>query len=228
MALTDVVDSLLGRKLLASSNTNTMLNGANAAERALESTRDGALFTASLQTKLGLMGRIFAVSCGSVTTPLTFLVTAANRPDWVLRVPSGTTLIPICVETVLEAAAGTATEIDIRLAQNDLGNGTSSAATAGPINTRTDVPVTSLVTARQLYTGDATAETNPVSLHRRCFPLAQASGLIPYEDFWTPEFGSILVVGPSSLEGFVAATTTQATGFVVIRFAEVPSGWVTG
>ena len=42
-------------------------------------TRDGALFTASWYEAHALEGRIFGANMGSVTTPLTFLVTAANR-----------------------------------------------------------------------------------------------------------------------------------------------------
>lgn len=208
-----------------SANTSSLLIAGNAAERAREGTRDGAAFMADLKMKLGLQGRLFVVNAGSVTTPLTFLVTAANRPDVVLRVPTGTTILPFVVETVLEAAAGTATEIDVRMAQNDIGNGTSSAASVGPVNLRTDAPLTSLVIARQLYTADATAETNPVSVHRQTFPLAQASGLVPYSDYWVPTCVPLLI-GPASLEVFIAATTTQATGFVQIIFGEVPSTWV--
>ncbi len=218
-------DAVAAAQLFISSNTDTMLVAGNAAKRAVEGTRDGAIFTADWKQKMAEMGRVFVVNCGSVTTPLTFLVTADKRPDWALRVPSGTAIVPIIVETILEAAAGTNTEIDIRMAQNDIGSGTSSAATVGPINLRPDVPYTSLVTARQLYTGDATAETNPVSLHRRCFPLAQNTALIPYEDFWEPSV-TPPIIGPATLEGFIAATTTQSTGYVVIMFAEFPTGRV--
>ena len=208
-------------------NTNSMVNAGNAGRRAVEGTRDGAIFTADYKMKLALMGRILVVNAGTITTPLTWLITGANRPDVVLRVPTGTTIIPFTVEMVLEAAAGTATELDIRMAQNDIGIGTSSAASIGPIGMRSDVPFTSAVVARQLYTGDATAETNPVSLHRQTWPLAQASGLMPYSDYWNPTAPPILV-GPASLEVFLAATTTQATGYCQIIFGEVPSAWVTG
>lgn len=190
--------------------------------KALRGLRDGTISMADLLQVLIMEGRGYVATMGSVTTPLTFLVTAANRPDAWLRVPSGTAIIPLAVETVLESAAGTATEIDVRLAQNDIGNGTSSAATAGPFNLRSDAPRSSLVTPRQLATGDTTAETNPVTLHRRCFPLAQASGLGPYEDFWLPTPGPILI-GPATLEVYVAATTTQATGFVTFCWVELPS-----
>ena len=227
--MTDTVSDPLDRvQLFGSANTNTFLPGPNASRRALEITRDGALFTAGFTLKAALMGRVFHVNVGTVTTPVTFLTTAANRPVWVIRVPSGTSILPVKIEHVLEAAAGTATELDIRIAQNDIGNGTSSAADVGPINARTDAPYTSLCTARKLYTGDATAETNPVSVHRQTWPLAQATGLIPYADYWKPEPGEAIVVGPGSLEALLAATTTQATGYVQITYVEVPSTWVTG
>ena len=213
-------------KLVGKANTNTLLPAGNAVDRAIEVTRDGSLFVADYKLKLALQGRVFVVNAGTVTTPLTFLVTAANRPDVVLRVPSGTTVMPLVVETVLEAAAGTATELDVRMASNDIGSGTSSAASVGPLNLRSDGPVTSAVTARQLYTADATAETTPISLHRKTWPLAQATGLEPYVDYWMPDVPPILV-GPASLAIYIAATTTQATGFVQILFAEVPSSWVT-
>lgn len=211
----------------AKANTNTLLPMGNNGLRDLECTRDGALFTADMFLKLGLQGRIMVASFGSVTTPLTFLVTAANRPDWVIRVPSGTAIIPISVDITLEAAAGTATEIDIRICSNDIGIGTSTAATV-LTSTRTDNPFTPATAGRHLYTADATAETTPVSVHRKTFPLAQASGLMDYSDFWRPEFGEIVVVGAGSFLGYIAATTTQATGFVVVKYAEVPASWVTG
>ena len=211
------------------SNTNTLLASGNNGRREVEGTRDGALFTAGETLKWALQGRLFVANFGTVTTPLTFLVTAANRPDAVLRVPSGTTIIPLVWETVLEAAAGTATELDIRIANNDIGSSTSSAASVGPINLRNDAPVVSAVTARQLYTADATTEVTPVSIHRVTWPLAQASGLKEYTDYWRPAVGTGgILIGPASLEAFLAATTTQATGYMQVIWAELPSSYVTG
>lgn len=199
-------------------------------DRNVDVTRDGALFVSTYYDKLVAMGRVFVCNVGTVTTPVTFLITAANRPDWAIRVASGSMIRPLCVETVLEAAAGTATELDIRQAYNDIGNGTSSAMDVPPINLRTDLATVATSTgiiARKLYTADATAETTPVSLHRKTWPLAQASGLMDYTDFWIPTIPPYLV-GPATLEGFLAATTTQATGFVQIYFADLSPTLVTG
>lgn len=203
---------------LGVSKAGVSYGGENASGKA-RAFRDKALVGMPHRQALVFEGRVFTCNAGSVTTPLTFLVTADLRPDFVLRVPSGSVVQILGVETILEAAAGTVTEIDYRTTQNDVGNGTSSAATVGPQNLRSDAPRSSLCTARQLYTGDSSDETNPMTVHRRCFPLAQSSGLVPYEDHWYPEFGPVLK-GAASFEIFVAATTTQATGFLVVHFAE--------
>lgn len=188
--------------------------------------RDGSLVTVPLYDALAMEGRIFTANMGSVTTPLTFLVTAANRPDAWIRVPSGTAILPISISIALEAFAGTVTEIDVRVAENDIGNGTSSAASVGPLTNRTNsTAVTSGCTARQLATADTTAETNPRSIFRKTIPAASAAA----NDAAAPtiitrdQMGYPVLVGAASWEVFIAATTTQATGFIVMQWAEVPS-----
>ena len=187
--------------------------------------RTGDLFVVDYFESLALQGRIFTASMGSVTTPLTFLITAANRPDAWVRVPAGTTILPIKCNVVLEGATGTATEIDVRICQNDIGSGTSSAATAGPLSTRTDAILSALCTARQLATGDTTAETNPISVYRRTYARADEAGI----DWRGIEVSRALMgypylVGPATWEVFIAGTSTQATGFVLMTWAEIPSG----
>lgn len=194
------------------------------AQLQLRGLRDGALITAGWYDALAMEGRVFAATMGSVTTPLTFLITAANRPDAWIRVPDGTMIVPLTVCVVLEDFAGTDTEIDLRIAQNDIGNGTSTAATVGPLSLRTDAPVTSNCVARQLATADTTAETNPLTIYRHQVSTANAAGndaagqLIITRDM----MGYPVLVGPSTIEVFIAATTTQATGYVVFTWGEFP------
>lgn len=199
-------------------------DGGNIRHRGL---RDGAAIMADLFDALGMEGRIFVANMGTVTTPITFLATAANRPDAWIRVPSNTTILPILCNISLEAAAGTDTEIDIRVANNDIGNGTSTAADIGPLSTRNDGPVTSACTARQLATGDTTAETTPRSIYRYEFSVAEGSGSDFHVDATRSLMGYPCLVGPATWEVFVAATTTQAAGFVVMTWAEIPSSQVT-
>ena len=78
--------------LILNTNTNSEMLAAQAGEHRWEGTRDGAAFVASYWHKKALQGRLWVANFGTVTTPLTFLVTADKRPDAVLRVPSGTTI----------------------------------------------------------------------------------------------------------------------------------------
>src|SRR3990167_8088060 len=188
--------------------------------------RDGTLVTADYFEVLSQEGRVFCANNGSATTPLTFLIVGANRPDAWLRVPSGTTCLPILCRVTYEAAAGTVTEAMLRLAQNDIGNGTSTAASLGPISTKTTSAYTAAVVCRHLATGDTTAETNQIELFRRTFAFAHATaeGNDPLEVQITRELmGYPVLVGPASLSLLIDATTNQPTGFVTWIWAEVPS-----
>lgn len=192
--------------------------------KALRGTRDGVAFTAGYFESLAMQGRIFSANMGTVTTPLTFLVTAANRPDAWIRVPSGTAILPIKCNVVLEAAAGTVTEIDVRIAQNDIGNGTSSAADVAARTHRTDAPIASVCTARQLATADTTAETNALSIYRRTYARADEAGIDWRGIDVTRELmGYPLLIGAATWEVYIAASSTQATGYVVMTWAEVPA-----
>src|SRR3972149_616041 len=143
--------------------------------------RTGDLSIVEFIQRCVLGGRGFVANFGCVTTPLTFLVSAANRPDAWLRVPAATSIIPLMVNVALEAYAGTATEIDLRMAANDIGNGTSSAASVGPLSMSPgdDNGVATNVVARQLATGDTTTETTPISLYRRTYASVGAAGSEP-------------------------------------------------
>ena len=143
--------------------------------------------------------------------------------------PSGTTILPLNVVVALEAFAGTVTEFDIRQTWNDIGNGTSTAASVGPQSLRGDTLFTSACVARQLATADTTAETNPISLWRDSVPTASAAGndLAGRKTITRDMLGYPVLIGPASLEVFIAATTTQATGFVIFTWIEVPTTLIT-
>lgn len=206
----------------------SVAEGGNARLRAL---RDASLITANWYESMALAGRIVGANFGTVTTPLTFLVTAANRPDAWVRVPDGTAILPLSCNIVLETSAGTATEIDIRTAQNDIGNGTSTAASVGPQSLRGDSLFTSGCTARQLATADTTAETSPISVYRKTFgPISDTTtpGGLDRSVMITREMmGYPVLIGAATWEAFIAATTTQATGFVIMTWLELPESFVT-
>lgn len=192
---------------------------------AVRAWRDGTLGFAEFRDIMAMEGRVFAANFGTVATQLTFLAQAANRPDWWVRVPSGTVVIPIFFSVSLGAFAGTVTTVSSRIAQNDIGNGTSSAASIGPLSTNTAAPITALTTARQLATGDTTAETNPLEIYKQTINTANAAGndaagtiRVKRDEMCNP-----ILVGPGTWEGFIWATTTQATGYVVASWIELPT-----
>jgi hypothetical protein len=193
-------------------------NGANVG---VTGTRDGAIYVADYIQALAMEGRIFHVSHGTITTPITFLAYAAKRPVFALDVPTGTAVIPTRIDVFLESAAGTVTEIIAGTVGNVLGAGTSTALT--PACTRTDRPVASNCSAYGNYTADSAAFTNDVEFWRAGTPIAAAAG-VPNLYTWKISDGNPQVlVGASALYLFVAATSTQATGFVKVTYAEVPS-----
>lgn len=193
-------------------------NGANVG---VTGTRDGAIYVADYIQALAMEGRLFSVSHGTITTPITFLAYAVKRPVFALDVPAGTAVIPTKIEVYLEAAAGTVTEIVAGTVGNILGAGTSTALT--PVSTRTDRPVTTGCSAYGNYTADSAAFTNDVEFWRTGTPIAAAAG-VPNLFTWKVSDGNPQVlVGASGLYLFVAATTTQATGFVNVTFAELPA-----
>ena len=152
---------------------NTSVSRTGLGWTSLRATPDGALYTTDVGGSLGIEGRIFAANMGLVTTPLATAATTAivnTTPHAWIRVPDGTAIVPLYARIVVESQSITTQgEISLLIAQNDIGNGTSSAADAGPINLNTAAPVTSACTARQLATGAATAPTNPLELTRFSF-----------------------------------------------------------
>lgn len=190
--------------------------------------RDGSLVTVPWYEALALEGRAFSAQNGDETTPLTFLALAANRPDAWIRVADSTIVIPWCVTVTLEAAAGTVTEIDVRIADNDIGNGTSTAATVGPYGQKTSLPIASTSTVRHLATADTTAGTNERTIWRLTLPYAnstEAAQRMTF-DITREMMGFPVLVGAASIMVYISATTTQATGFVTWKWFEIPENSV--
>ena len=144
----------------------------------LRMTPDGALYTVKHGLSVGIEGRVFGAYAGSITTPLTTAATTAivnTTPHLWVRVPEGTAIIPLsCKLTIESSGITTQGEASILIAQNDIGSGTSTAAT-GPVSLNTAAPVVSACTARNLATGAATAPTNPLELTRFSWALSTAN-----------------------------------------------------
>lgn len=193
--------------------------------------RDGTLSFAQFADSMAAAGRVFTANFGTVATQLTFLTQAANRPDAFVRVPTGTVIMPLKCDIAFGAMAGTVTTIDMRICANDIGNGTSSAASVGPVNMRTDNPgagggAAGLCTVRQLATADTTAETTPISIFKHVYTQADGASVGDLNRHITRDLmGSPVVIGAGTWETFIWATSTQATGYAIKTWIEMPSTW---
>lgn len=189
---------------------------------ALRANRQGSLITTDTILQWVLEGRVFHTQQGNAVTPLDFAETAydEDQPQFALRVPKATTVLPLTIDVNLQDQAGTDTHIAVSTAQNDIGNGTSTAATITPM--RTDAPRASKCFARSLYTGNASAATGLIEIARVLDPFAAAQGHGILGFHWSVRTAAAipLLVGPATLQWHVVATTTAPQGFSELIFAE--------
>lgn len=185
-------------------------------------TRDGSLRVAELAHTLGLAGRVFAVNYGQGTTFVTAKTGfTAAQPDFDLDIPSGTAVIPLGLFLAFGAMTGTVNHFFVQVAAGLVGAGTSTAATAGPLNMSIGTAIPSLCTARQAYSGNGTAPAAPLEVFAVEDPTA-ATGSVPLTFEWQPvTFAPI--IGPACIVGYGVSTTTALTFKAVLVYAELPA-----
>lgn len=191
----------------------------------IRSTPYGDLFNDSAIMGYCVAGRLYGAHFGTVTTPLAApnAGITAKRPQAWLRVPDGTTIIPLACNVIIESNGATQGEVAICTTQNDVGNGTSSAGDSGPLSLNTAAPLTSAITARQLATADVTTEVNFSELRR--FSYA-ASGV--NQDFvWAARQQYVVPVlrGPASFLVYMGGNAP--TFFCQMQWIELPEAATT-
>ena len=162
---------------------------------------------------------------GSASTPISWAKTAydEDQPQVAIRVPLARLFIPISVSLYLETSAGTLTEVIIGGAENDIGAGTSTAATTLATGTernmRHDNPRTSGLTINHLYTANATAATNLREYERWGYPFADATTDPVKRIKWTPitDGEPIFVTGAGTFTIWIDGTGTAPTGYAIIK-----------
>jgi len=194
---------------------------------AVQGFREGSVSFVDFKTRMAAAGRVFRAQQGSVVTALTFADYSINLPQGHIRVPAGTTAILTKFSLQLMTLTGTAAMVYLSMCSNDIGNGTSSAASIGPVSTRSDAPVASLVTARQLTTVAATAMTTPIDLDRWALPFATTTNAdVNTKLTYEPNDAKAFLIGPASAV-WTMKFTTAATGFSQFEWIETPSSWWT-
>ncbi len=187
-------------------------------------TEDGALYTSEWMQRQIIKGNGYGANMGSLSAPETLqaAVITTLRPSFWIRVPSGTTIIPFSVfVTVEDTAAVSNLEIALGSSSIDIGNGTSSAATLGPVNLNTGQGNGSLCVARQDASGDTTAAGDPtlnwwrVVKNEDNVTTPATAGELQFE--WAPGIGRLPVIqGPGTLHLSIGAIAGAAA---VIAYA---------
>lgn len=185
--------------------------------------RGGEVVTAAYVEALSFEGRVFAAHMGQVTTPLVTAATTAlalSTPHAWIRVPSGTTIIPVYARIVIETTGATTQgEAAVIVANNDVGNGTSSAADLGPTPLNTQALVTSNCTARQLATGAVTTPTSPQELSRFSFAASSVNQIFQWD---AKSLGVYAVLrGPATWALYLGGNAVNY--FAQMVWAEIPS-----
>jgi hypothetical protein len=185
--------------------------------------RQGAQVTVDQLLQWAIDGRTFHAQQGDAGTMVDFAETAydEDQPQFALRVPSGRVVIPLSLVISLEDQAGTNNQIIWSVTTNDIGSGTSTAATISAM--RLDSPYTSSCTARSLYTGNATAATGLFEFARWVDPFAQAATSTSIGTYnWSIRTASAIPIlkGPATLQMHIYGTGTAPGGFGEYVWAE--------
>jgi len=179
------------------------------------------LITHESYQQLVLAGHVHCVNRGSATTPIDFVKTTydEDQAQLVVRVPSGTVIVPLELEVVLETSGGTLNEVIWGWSENDVGAGTSTAITGR--NMRTDAPNSTAITIQRDYTGNfTTAVSNLTEIFRDTYAFADA-GTDPHKVYRLSikEHVMPVLVGAASLILWVVGGTAP-TGYATVKYAE--------
>lgn len=213
----------------------------------VRSTRDGSLFTADWKQAMILEGRGFMINLGALTSPVTGggtggLAVESGAPEFVVGIPSGTSILPLRVDIVCGFPVGALDddEVDIVLAvDQDKDNGVASGsfnATKPPIyNMNTLHNRSSGCWCNQQYTATMTAPALDIELAHVTKVFEQFATTGSKTEAWWQGFAMhyepktlAIINGPAMLIGYFGGTaggTAAAKGFVTCQWIELPSSY---
>ena len=198
---------------------------ANSSQVAAHFDRQGNLIVVDLNENRAVAGKLFAANFGTLSTVIRLLGAGIvdRRPQAWIRVPLNTTIIPLLVEVEVELAGAAVFEMSVLQCSNDVGNGTSAAASIGPVNLNTRLGSDAgQCAARQLASADVDVEVNAVELQMQTY----ASGVDNVRFRYNPRDSGIVSVlhGPATLALYGGGTDVDC--FVKIVWMEFNSALI--
>jgi hypothetical protein len=191
----------------------------------MRGTRDGSPYSVDLYRALALEGRTFQTQLGSGSDPSAAMdAYDANRPELMVDVPDGTTIIPLFIQIHLQTH-GASAHTAIALASRTPGALTANKTDTTIVPVRTDNPgIASRCTAYGTLTGDSADPntTGAIEFWRSGHPVDWdvAGEPIPTMIWSAQRHVPPVIVGSGSLS--IYASGTAPTGFIVVSWAELP------
>ena len=199
----------------------------------LRGTRDGAMISADWLTAMALEGRCFGINTGVDTTEDTFTAAYdASKPDILVTVPSGTTIIPVFVQVNFEDT-GTVDIMDVMAVASSVYDAATTDDDLTIYNMRMDAPNSSNCQAVAVVsaggttplTGNfiefwrGTAGKNADAFNGNTTPTTQ----LVTRTAWNVKDSMVppVIVGEGSLS--VYASAQAGKGFITCIWVEVPS-----
>jgi len=187
--------------------------------------KDRVLITRDSILQWKLEGKVFYAQQGDAGTKVAFVITAYNedQPTFALTVPEGILCIPLALNITLEDLAGTENHIIWSTTTNDIGGGTSTDL--APVNYRRDNLFAPACKAYGIYSGNATAATGLIEVHRWYRPFASsdvADGTDLHHYRWTINDPDMpILLGPATIQHHIYGTGTDPEGFGEYTWVEL-------
>ena len=199
----------------------------------LRGTRDGAMISADWLTAMALEGRCYGINTGIDTSPDVFTAAyTAAKPDILVTVPTGTTIIPVFIQVNMEDT-GTAAVMDIMAVASSVYDAVTTDDDLVIYNMRMDAPNSSLCQAVAVVSAAGTTPLtgNFIEFWRGTAGFAADAfngNTTPTNEFTTRAAWNVkdslvppVIVGQGSLN--VYASSQAGKGFITVIWVEVPS-----
>ncbi len=214
--------------------TTSVERKSEGAEVYMRMLRDGTVGVADWIALLSLEGRVITANAGTATTPITFGAGGLDTTEFDLHVavPSGAVIIPLELMVSFDTV-GTALLLEVVMTSGK-GSTAGAGTTITPVSSNPNTGFVSACTVTAASTATSgvypTSEVDEIFHGGRQLAIDIATvGQIREQETWrwfAKDSGILKVVGPSA-QLVVFAAAQAGTGFITLKYAELPSTSIT-